>query len=545
MKRVTYLLSIVLLLGMTQCKKNNVAPTASTNGPHITLNVSYGNGAKTEFIPGSTSFVWTNGATEYLYVGGSAHPGCLGVLSGTGNSTSTMTFGGDLTTTPSENETLYFFYLGKGQTGTAVTSLDFSKQDGTLANVTNYHVAISEGIAYTGQSDFNTTLNMAMAIAYFDMSGFVSSSNEAETVYLHGEDVYTTATIDYQHGTIAGGTKGLMKIGTASAGAYVALLPSGNTNETWLYFDSNSNEGQMKFLRGIQPAKYYAHSGAALNVTADAVLEGSLPGLFSVSATQRVRFSQGNLKYHCSLENPEWRFAENQYEHVLYNADNYGENTGSWIYNFGWGTSGYGHRNLYYQPWSNGGGYNDYTAYNDNNKSLYEEDGTADWGYNAISNGGNTKNIGWRTLTGDEWQYLMFTRPTSTVAGRDNARFAKAYLFETKLGVIVFPDNYTHPEGVASPININVTNSDAYSNRYSLEDWLKMEAAGCVFLTHTETSKDANKKDVFWGIYWSSQYQDYAGALCLIWNRYSSSTGISRGSSLKHSRNAVRLVRNR
>ena len=545
MKKLSIIVAaLALVLGFSQCKKENT-PTNNDEGVRITLSANYGRGGeKSGFVPGvgsgDGSFVWTNGATEYIYVGGSEHTDCLGVLRGTGNGTGNMNFEGDLTTTPSENETLYFFYLGKGQAGTPVTSLDFSKQDGTIANVTNYHIAISEGVTYTGQLSFNTTLNMAMSIAYFDVSGFVSSTNEAETVYLHGTDVYTTATIDYQNGAITGGTKGLMKIGTAAAGAYVALLPSGNTNETWLYFDSNSKEGQMKFLNSIQPAKYYANNGAALNVTANAVLEGSLPGLFSVSATQWVRFSKGNLKYHCSLDNPEWRFAENQYEHVYYNASDYGENTGSWIYNFGWGTSGYGHRNLYYQPWSNAGVYNDYTAYNDRYMSLYEGNGTADWGYNAISNGGNTENIGWRTLTGDEWDYLMFTRPASTVAGTYNARFARAYLFGTTRGFIVFPDNYTHPEGVASPEYINVTgNTGLYSNQYSAEDWLKMEAAGCVFLP--VTAPNSNDPNIIYGFYWSSQYKDYAAAFNLFWNN----TGISKSNTSKDNRCAVRLVRNR
>lgn len=543
MKKLGTIVAVLaLVLCFSQCKKENT-PTNNGEGVRITLSANYGRGGeKSGFVPGegsgNGSFVWTDGATEYIYVGGSAHSGCLGVLNGTGNGTGNMSFEGDLTTRPSENETLYFFYLGKGQAGTAVASLDFSKQDGTLANVTNYHVAISEGIVYTGQSDFNTTLNMAMAIAYFDLSGFVNSSNEAETVYLHGEDVYTTATIDYQHGTIAGGTKGLMKIGTASAGAYVALLPSGNTNETWLYFDSNSKEGQMKFLRGIQPAKYYAHSGEALNVTADAVLEGSLPGLFSVSATQRVRFSKGNLKYHCSLANPEWRFAENQYEHVAYNASDYGENTGSWIYNFGWGTSGYGHRTLYYQPWSNEGNASDYYAYNSGGKNLYDEDGRADWGYNKISNGGNIKNIGWRTMTADEMNYLMSSRPASTVAGTNNARFARAYLFGTYHGFIIFPDNYTHPEGVASPNYINVTNGTGLnSNQYSVADWLKMEAAGCVFLTKTTGTYD--------GQYWSSKIYHSATARCLWFSNANITVTNDQNNCLKNSRLAVRLVRNR
>lgn len=534
--------ALALVLGFSQCKKENT-PANNDEGVRITLSASYGNGGeKSGFVPGvgsgDGSFVWADGATEYIYVGGSEHTDCLGVLSGTGNGTGNMTFSGDLDVTPTDGETLHFFYLGKGRAGTSVTTLDFSTQDGTLANVTDYHIAMGNGSYSSSTVNYATTLDMLMSIAYFDVSGFVSSSNVAETVYLHGADVYTTATIDYQNGAITGGTKGLMRIGTAAAGAYVALLPSGNTDETWLYFDSNSKEGKMKFLSGIQPAKYYANNGAALNVNSNVVLEGSLSGLFSVSATQRVRFSKGNLKYHCSLANPEWRFADNQYEHVAYNASDYGENTGRWIYNFGWGTSGYGHRTLYFQPWSNEGSHNDYIAYNDGSKNLYDGDGKADWGYNKISNGGNTENIGWRTMTADEMNYLLFSRPASAVAGTNNARFARAYLFGTYYGVIVFPDNYTHPEGVASPNYINVTgNNGLNDNQYSEADWLKMEAAGCVFLTKTSGTYD--------GQYWSSKIFHSATARCLWFSNSNITVTNDNSNCLKNSRLAVRLVRNR
>ena len=534
MRTTITLLSIVLLLGFTQCKKKEVVSTTNTNyGPHITLTADYGQkGEKSGFNPSTHEFVWTNGATEYLYVGGSEHTGCLGVLSGTGTGTGSMTFSGDLTVTPDEGETLHFFYLGKGRTGNPISSLDFSSQDGTLENVTNFHIAIGDGSYSSSTVSYATTLDMKMAIAYFDVSGFVNSSSVAETVYLHGEDVYSTANIDYQNGAIVGDKKGLIDMGTANAGKYIALIPSVST-ETWLRFDSGSKKGDMKFLRGIQEAKYYAHSGEALNVTANNITEGSLTGVFSVSATDKVRFSKGNLCYYCSTTNPEWKFADNQYDHIYYNADDYGVNTEKWIDNFGWGTSGYNHRTLYFQPWSNAGSWDVYTAYNDQNKSLYNGDGTADWGYNAISNGGNAENNGWRALTGDEWQYLMFTRSTSTVANTYNARFARAYLFGTKHGIILFPDNYTHPAGVNPPDYINVTSGEGYnSNQYSVEDWNKMEAAGCVFLPKSYAANSHISK------YWSSQHKDNVNAFTLYWHN----TGISQYYFVKSDRCAVRLV---
>jgi hypothetical protein len=160
---------------------------------------------------------------------------------------------------------------------------------------------------------------------------------------------------------------------------------------------------------------------------------------------------------------------------------------------------------------------------------LFDESGKADWGYNAISNGGNTENSGWRTLTNKEWVWLLGPtysnsspapgtncRTSSTVNGVANARFAKANLFGTTRGLIIFPDNYNHPEGVAVPIGINDVTNDTTSwdvNKYTSVDWVKMEAAGAVFLpaagrrpTHDGSSTDAYtvKHVGNIGCYWSS-----------------------------------------
>ena len=538
-RSLNLLLASAMLLTFTQCKKKEIA-SVSNNGVHITLNAGYDN-MKTSFDPATGAFVWTNGQTEYIYVGGSQHAACLGVLSGAGTGTGSMNFSGTLTTTPDNGETLHFFYLGKGRDGSAVSSLDFSNQDGTLANVTNYHIAISNGIVYNGQTSFSATLNMKMAIAYFDVNGFKNASDVAETVYLHGDEVYSTATINYSEGTITGNAKGNINLGTATAGKYVALIPSVST-ETTLKFDSDSKTGAMTFLRGIQAGKYYANSGAALSVAANSCL-------FSVSGAKKVRFSQGNLQY--TKSTGVWSFMEHQYD-IVETADVRSDYTDEDVVSlFGWGTSGYPHRANCYQPWSTDQTNNNYHAYDNGSYGLFNETGQADWGYNAITNGGNTVNNGWRTLTKDEWVYVFNTRSASTVNGTANARFAKAQVAGVH-GVILFPDSYTHPDGVALPIGINAIGDAGWNgNNYTADKFELMESNGAVFLPAAGYREELYYSTAFpfihvksvgdWCFYYSSSPKDGYGAyavmvyssVCNPQDYYNKKTGCS-----------VRLVRN-
>lgn len=530
MKKLTLIVSaIALLIGFSQCKKEVITPNTTDQGIHITLNAGYGqNGQKTDFDAGS--FVWTNGATEYVYVGGANHSGCIGVLSGTGNGTATMTFTGDLTDTPAEGETLHFFYLGKGRDGSAVNTLDFSNQNGT--DVTNCHIAIgSVEVEYTGQTSFTATLNMAMAIAYFDLSRFGSGN-----IYLNGEDVYSTATINYTSGSISGNSKGFINVGTAGS-KYVALIPSVET-ETTLNFNSSSKTGSMTFNNGIQPAKYYSNNGAVLSVNAT---EGSgIPGTFSVSATKKVFFSKGNLQYQASTNT--WRFAENQYDYIgsaagnITNADDRATQS-NWIDIFSWATSGYDNTAIdeyaiRFQPYLatistevnstyNQYGYGPSTYMTD--KNLVGTSAKYDWGvYNTISNGGT----GWRTLTqgnGEgEWFYLLglagTPNPGTNCRSVNNtlsvqARYTMATIGGTYKGLIIFPDVYVHPDGTDFVAGTFNAKSD-YTATVSVDGWKKMEAAGAVFLpaagyrTYNVSITYPNEQ----GRYWSVNYYDKSQA---------------------------------
>lgn len=524
MKKLTLILAaLVLTLGFSQCKKTET-PTMN-ECVFITLTAGYGNGAKTSFDPANGTFAWT-GTTEspeYIYVGGNS-TGYLGYLTST-ESGATVNFSGTITPGAAD-ATLYFFYLGKGDHATA-TSVDFSSQDGTLENVTNYHIAISEGVEYTGQTSFSTTLNMKMAIAYFDVDGFKNANETAETVYLHGDEVYSTATINYRAGTITGDAKGNINLGTANNGKYVALIPSVST-ETTLKFDSNSKWGAMNFLRGIQAGRYYSNSGAALTVTAGALLEGTIPGLFSVSATKMVRFSKGNLQYIGSAETPYWRFADNQWDYL---GDNGQGSTSETVDRdlFGWGTSGYNHGATCYQPWSTDGDPYKYYAYGVKTNNLYDSDGKADWGYNAINNGGNTVNC-WRTLIGSEWDYVFNTR-----TGHDS-KWGQANVNGVN-GMILLPDDWTSLGGVPF-----TPGSSSWANVYNSGQWAQIVANGAVFLPAAGCRSGTSIERVeIYGNYWSSSYSSSTHAYKMFF--YSSYLS-PQGGDYRSNGYSVRLVHN-
>ena len=197
---------------------------------------------------------------------------------------------------------------------------------------------------------------------------------------------------------------------------------------------------------------------------------GAINGLFTVNSSgDQVYFSQGNLQATTTDSWNTWTFSfmEHQYSTVETASQNVGsyyasQNTVSL---FGWGTSGIsGYTPIAGQYWPNttGNDNSGYYAYDDPTKNLYDESGKADWGYNAISNGGNTVNSGWRTLTKDEWTYLFANHTYG------------AHTVHSQNGIIVLPDGVSSATGFTEGVADWTSVSD--------ENWATMEAAGAVFL---------------------------------------------------------------
>lgn len=258
---------------------------------------------------------------------------------------------------------------------------------------------------------------------------------------------------------------------------------------------------------------------------------GSLDGVFSVGENATVKFSQGNLQYQASTNI--WRFATNQWDYIGEDNANVSSTYNGWIDLFVWGTSGYNHGAVCYQPWSSSTTGSDYYAYGSATYNLYDQTGTADWGYNAISNGGNRENSGWRTLTTWEWIYLFNTRTTAS-----GIRYAKAEVNGVN-GVILLPDDWNVDYYVLN--NTNTRNADYSSNIVSATQWDSLKLHGAVFLPASGIRIGTSVNDVgYWGHYWSSSYS-YSDDAYLA--SFHSSDLVPQNGGIRYIGGSVRLVR--
>lgn len=232
--------------------------------------------------------------------------------------------------------------------------------------------------------------------------------------------------------------------------------------------------------------------------------EGAIGGVYSVSAMNKVYFSQGNLQYQASTNT--WRFAEKQYYTIGENNMNISSTYRGWIDLFGWGTSGWNCGNTYYRPWDS-----NYSNYSNGSGSLYGPPGSnnltgsyahSDWGvHNAIINGGNRAGL-WRTLTRSEWEFLLTTRYTSS-----GIRYAKAQVNGVN-GVILVPDDWNVT--IFSLNNTNESGASFTSNVVGEMVWQNtFEPAGAVFLPAAGYRIGASVYFVGSnGYYWSASYSD-------------------------------------
>ncbi|MBP5366752.1 MAG: hypothetical protein J6Y82_12675, partial [Bacteroidales bacterium] len=265
-------------------------------------------------------------------------------------------------------------------------------------------------------------------------------------------------------------------------------------------------------------------------VAASAATEGALEGQFSVSETQKVLFSQGNLQYQPSTKT--WRFAEKQYNYYAWANDNISATYDGWIDLFGWGTG--------------------------KKPTLTDKDNTkfaafSDWGANAISNGGN-KASQWRTLTKAEWNYLLEKR-TNAAQLRGFAMIdgeVPENVEKNVEGLVILPDKWQLPSGLTFTPYDGTSYIEPTANKYTLEQWQQMEANGAVLLPSAHFRSGAKTDMVTSGNYWSASPSGTTSAAYLNWydmlfpcTDKDSKTGKTVDSkSYRYLGNAVRLVQN-
>jgi hypothetical protein len=224
-------------------------------------------------------------------------------------------------------------------------------------------------------------------------------------------------------------------------------------------------------------------------VEIDPVISKKYQGIhyFSVGDKKRVLFSPGNLQY--NAKSRQWRFAKKQYEIVGEKNVNIGNEYSGWIDLFGWGTS--------------------FPTNSSTMKASYSNK-FIDWGIYQI---GSDKPKSWRTLTQEEWVYLIEERP--------NARaLCGMAQVDGVNGLIILPDIWVTPPTVIFKKGVCAEpGKDSYAKHQSLtaEQWVLMEKAGAIFLP---AAGYRYGREVFFvgmiGRYWSSSVGEDVNASTLF-----------------------------
>ena len=251
----------------------------------------------------------------------------------------------------------------------------------------------------------------------------------------------------------------------ATAQVQIPVLPVGDDNHFTISVtvqkdgDANITKTYTKTQAGSQA--HYALGRAEIGYAPMTV-----GFTFNIGSTQKAIISQGNLQAVTtdSWSSWTWRFAANQYD-IVESADVSTDYAGSSTVSlFGYATSGHNNGQTYYQPYCTG--YSVYTDY-----LCSSLDGTEDWGYNAITNGGNVVNYGWRTPTATEGDYL-FANNTNGLATIDG----------THTGIVILPNIWSLPDGCSFTAGYG---SGYTTNTYTIAQWRKMEANGAIFFPWT------------------------------------------------------------
>lgn len=275
---------------------------------------------------------------------------------------------------------------------------------------------------------------------------------------------------------------------------------------------------------------------------------GAIAGVFSVSSSTKVLFSQGNLQATYNGSSWTWAFAANQWDYIgnapgntsVTSSSPYISGTNVTVDLFGWvgasstwtGVAQYGiTSSTSTTPDANGYG----TTYNENLKY--------DWG--------TLIGTGWRTLTKDEWNYLLNSRTTGGSAfGTSNARYALATINTNStavVGLILFPNSVTIAASEVTTVG-TVNAKSSWTTKCTTAQWTALAAKGCVFLPaagyRNGTSLSGVGSESF---YWSSTHlaANSANNNVSAYHMYFASSFVTAESAAyRRTGMSVRLVRN-
>lgn len=478
------LVAAILLLGMTQCKKND-RDVIPYNNKAYNIKLDVGNS--------KTDVNTVNGKVTF-------EDGDEIVVANNGKYVGTLTYDGDAFSGTivgaNANDYLHFYHLGNKDTGT----LTAGSSVGCTVSIADQTVdipVISCGVSTMMFSEdlitYTARLHNKCALVKFD----VSSGSDYAGVCIKG--MRNTVSVNFADDsfTFSEVNDGKITLPTGSGERWAVLLPQ---PEMAAGEFGSAFAGMYSGIRGSVPEIIEGEcfsGGVTVTVETEKLPDGALPGLFTVNANgKQVHFSKGNLLY--DKNTGEWRFFEEQYlrsypRDLMVGQDYINYST---VEHFGWGCSGFNHGSVNYKPWQTINVDSYYYAYGDSSKNLNDGNGTADCGYTVIENGGKAYKQ-WRTFTLAELHYIL--------KYRDGAAEKSSYATITTsgsdyIGLLLLPDNWVAPDGFSFTPGIfnNFT-----VNTYDVSMWSKMEEAGALFIAcngrrNLHATSNPGKSSYYW-----------------------------------------------
>ena len=416
--------------------------------------------------------------------------------------------------------------------------------NGNSITASQFYCAYADGVS--------TTLSYSGSTYHFNLSGRLSSATnkvlmggvtENNVLTLHPacaiirlplNDSYTNVKVGFEKNRIyKEGTLNITSSGVTITGStYMTGVDVYSNSADFLKMEYNTEEGYWYVAVPVSSTVstklyfYWEQGGTPVrNVTSDRVtltkgfvytagssrqspfnVDGTSKCLFKVSDTRGhyVRFSPGNLQANYIYQT-EWRFAPSQIDYIgTSNAENI-LTDGVWYDLFGFGTS----------DW-NGSGAGAYQSYSTEEESSsyiqHNLSGTwanADWGVNngsSIKYGEVASGTTWRTLTSDEWSYLINRTGKwglATVGGTQGLMLIP----DVNASGDVWNNEVDFPEGISFTSGAIVYSA----NNYTTSDWVKLEMAGVIFLPAAGYRSGTLVTMSGYARYWSSNYSEFDG----------------------------------
>ena len=473
MKKNSFLwaaLSMTAALAMTACSNDDndmteapVAPSTSKTIPY-TVTVS-GDEATTRATVDDNNKTLRFATGDKLYITGTDIQGVLDLKSGDEGKTTGATFSGTLTYSgsgsPSDGLSLTATLVSAEQQGTSKVSVD-----GVGAVTVNYPTA-----AYC------TSVNDAVQ-QYSKLTG--TSTYSAKSFSLTQQTAFLNFVITFDDGTTTSGTTLSAVVSNNSSAICTANVTTETVSENVvakfvLPVASGTTLTSPTVKMGDKDA--ISFSGATLaakvyNVKRTYNHPDAIIGKYTVNGSgKQVYFSKGNLQANgtttsTSTSGWTWRFATNQWDKIgnatanTSISDNGKISANGTVDLFGWSTSA------------------TYLGINNSTDNSAYEGTFSDWGKHSDVIAGI--GSGWRTLTGDEWDYLFTDRSTTS-----GLLFCKAKV-GSKFGVILLPDDWSTTYYTLKNFNeLGARNfdDDNINNKISTDEWTSIfEAHGAVFL---------------------------------------------------------------